>query len=128
MLPRAGKSKRMVGLLREHEGAGAFLLDALDAGRRAEMQRHVRSAQNVARHVAERAAAEIVEAAPVERLIEVAAELVRVAFAARRVRARFGDCRARGPNRASQGPASGGGNLGQALRPDRTIASRRGLR
>ena len=41
--------------------------EALDAGRRREPQRHVRRAQNVARHVADRSTAELREGAPVVR-------------------------------------------------------------
>ena len=75
MEPRAGKSNRMTDFVGNMKSTRAFLLDALDAGGSAQLQRHVRRAQDVAGHVAQRAAAEIVEAAPVERLIEIAAEL-----------------------------------------------------
>src|SRR4051794_28286078 len=86
----AGRKLELDGrALREHEAAGAFLLDALDAGRRPELQRHVGSSEDVAGHIAEGAAAEIKNPAPVERLIEVAAEIIRVAFPAFDVRPRL---------------------------------------
>ena len=50
-------------------GVFAFDLDALDAGWRVEQQRPIHSVQNVARHIAQRAAAEVIPAAPVERLV-----------------------------------------------------------
>ena len=76
--------------------------------------------EDVARHIAQRAAAEIVEAAPVERLIEVAAE--------RSGSLRRPDVYGRGcaaPSHRSQSSVSGTRrrrrNLGEALRPDRPV-------
>src|SRR5258708_691788 len=73
----------------ELEVADAFLLNALDTGGCAELQRHVRGSKNVARHVAQRAATEIVKAAPVERLVEI--PVLVVVGSSGGVRSRFGN-------------------------------------
>ena len=109
--------------LREHERARAFLLDALDADHLAirKVQRHVRRTQDVAGHVAQRAAAEVVEPAPVERLVEEAAVAVGFGLAARREGPLFGHAEPqipiqRGRNRIFLR------NLREPLRPHRPVA------
>src|SRR5439155_23197468 len=83
------------------------------------MQGEIRRAQNVAGHIAQRAAAEIVEAAPVERLIKVAV-LGGVSFAARSVWSFFGDAEPGVPvERARYGVR--GRNMRETLRPDRAV-------
>ena len=101
--------------LGEHEGAGAFLLDALDADDLAlgEMQRHVGRAQDVAGHVAQRAAAEVVEAAPVEGRVEEAAVAIRFGLPPA-VKGRFSAT----PSQRSQSSVAGtGSSLGTSVRP-----------
>src|SRR5205085_7264596 len=63
------------GALGELERGGAFLLARLYARRNAKLQRVIRRAQDVAGHIAQRAAAEIEEAAPIERLIKMAVSI-----------------------------------------------------
>ena len=58
MLPRAGKSKRSTVCCGKHIFAGAYLLDALHAGGRAQAHRHVRRSEDVAGHVAHGTAAD----------------------------------------------------------------------
>src|SRR6185369_17681511 len=84
--------------------------------------RHIHRPQDVARHIAQRAAAEVEEAAPVERIVETAASAAAGTSGSRsrRVRPRLRDpqpqvpieCRWRSRFRRS---------LGDSLRPDRTI-------
>ena len=111
--------------LGEHEGAHAFLLNALDADHLAirKVQRHIRRAQNVAGHVAQRAATEVVEPAPVERLVEESAVAIGFGLAARRERPLVGRAEPqipiqRGRNRILFR------NLREALRPHRPVAPR----
>src|SRR3954470_10908182 len=53
-------------------GALPLLADALDAGRSTEQQSHVRRTQDMAGHIAQRAAAEVIPAAPLERHVPCA--------------------------------------------------------
>ena len=85
-----------------------LLPDALDARRGAQFQRHVRGAKDVAGHVAESAAAEVVESAPGERRIFVA------------VWARVGDAQPEVPVERGRDWRFRG-KIRQALRPDGTV-------
>ncbi len=83
------------------------------------MQSQIRRAQNVAGHIAQRAAAEIVEAAPVERLIKVAV-LGGISFAARCVRPFFGDAQPDVPLECARSRVRRR-NMRETLWPDRTV-------
>ena len=95
-------------------------VNALDADRRAELQGHVGRAQNVAGHIAECAASEIVKTAPVAGQIEFSAERRFVIVAAAGVGPLFGDAEPEIPIE-SRGNRLRRRNHGDALRPDGAI-------
>lgn len=107
-------------MLGVHEVARAFLLDAFDAGGRGEAERQVGGSEDMTGHVADGSTAEVIEAAPVEGLIEIAAELVGVAIAAARVGAGFGRSEPEVPIEGG-GDGRGWRNGSEPLRPERAV-------
>ena len=85
------------------------------------MQRHVRGAQDVAGHIAQGAAAEVVEPAPVEWLVEEAAVAVGLGLAVRREGPLGGDAEPEVPIQSGRNRILFR-NRGEALRPHRPVA------
>ena len=117
--PASRKIEPDHGRDREHHVAGPFLLDALDARRLSQPQRHVGRPQNVARHIAQRPAAEIVKSAPVEGIVELVL-LLGVFRSAGSVRTRRSPAQPEIPIERRRNRLFGR-HFRQTLRPDRTI-------
>ena len=112
------KIKADDGLLGEHEVADALFHYAFHAGRCAQFQGKVGCAQNVTSHVSQCATTEIVKAAPVERLIKIAA--IRVTSTANCEGSILRDAQPHIPIQRA-GHSVLGWNRSQALRPNGTI-------